>query len=561
MRAGPDAFEADPVGFRFRLRNVQAGVWLSVCCCLFYTAYSALTWSQGGRTTVLALAAVALAASLTLSRLPLDRLLHRPVLREVFFLGWSGLLVALLALAAAADGGAGSPLAGALVLPVIFGALSYPAGSMVVVGSMAVLAYLGLVVAVGGAATADAFFTSMVLVCGSVMCAWQARNQQLQRLELARVSRSDPLTGALNRRGFEERFGAELHRSERTGQPLGYILVDLDSFKELNDLQGHAAGDEMLRWVVETLLAALRPMDVVGRLGGDEFAVLVPGAGDRATRAVAERLRDALAMRAPCSLGTAAFPADGTEPGELHGRADVRLYEAKHGRSAAHVPSRRRELSWAAALARAVDLRMASGHAHSTAVGELTAHMARRLGWDEQRVAQLRLAAILHDVGKVAVPDSILRKPGRLDEHELAIVRTHSSVGADMVLRIEGLEAIAPWIRHSHEHVDGSGYPRGLRGDAIPVESRLILVADAFDAMTSERAYRRAASPEEALAELRRCAGRQFDPDCVELLAAELAAAYGEPRAAATRAPRGSSAPRTTRQATATSAMSAKPRA
>jgi HD-GYP domain-containing protein (c-di-GMP phosphodiesterase class II) len=130
-----------------------------------------------------------------------------------------------------------------------------------------------------------------------------------------------------------------------------------------------------------------------------------------------------------------------------------------------------------------------------------------------------------------------------------------------MVLRIEGLGAIAPWIRHSHEHVDGSGYPRGLAGEAIPIESRLILVADAFDAMTSDRAYRRAATPEDALAELRRCAGRQFDPDCVELLAATLAEAYGEPRAAATRPPRGSSAPRTTRQATATSAMSAKPSA
>ncbi|HSD76422.1 MAG TPA: diguanylate cyclase [Solirubrobacteraceae bacterium] len=517
-----DAFDADPLGFRFRLRNVQAGVWLSVCCCLFYTAYSALTWSQGHRTAVLALAAVALAASLTLSAVPLGRLMHRPVLREGFFLAYSGLLVTLIAMAAAYDGGASSPLATALVLPVIFAALSYPIGSMLVVGAMTVLAYLAVVAFVGGAPAADVVLFTMVLTCGSWMCAWQARNHQLQRLELDRVSRTDPLTGCLNRRGLQERFDAELARAERTGVPLGYVLVDLDSFKELNDLHGHAAGDEMLCWVVATLVGVLRPMDAVGRLGGDEFAVLVPGAGQHEAELVAVRMRDALATRTPSSLGSAAFPADGTDAEELHHRADTRLYEVKHGRPAAHVPARRRELSWAAALAHAVDLRMASGHAHSTAVGDLAVGMARGLGWAETRLAQLRLAAVLHDVGKVAVPDRILRKDAALDEEEKAIVRTHPAIGADMVARIEGLEAIAPWIRHSHEHVDGSGYPRGLRGEDIPIESRIIHVADAFDAMTSDRPYRRAMAVADALAELRAASGTQFDTACVELLSQAL---------------------------------------
>jgi len=165
---------------------------------------------------------------------------------------------------------------------------------------------------------------------------------------------------------------------------------------------------------------------------------------------------------------------------------------------------------------------MGPSHEHSTAVGELATAIARRMGWAETRLAQLRVAAILHDVGKVAVPDALLRKPGRLGEQELAIVRAHPAVGADMVARIEGLEALGPWIRHSHEHVDGTGYPRGLAGEAIPLESRIILVADAFDAMTSDRAYSPARSVHDAMAELRRCAGTQFDAGCVQHLAEAL---------------------------------------
>src|SRR3954451_17843744 len=147
---------------------------------------------------------------------------------------------------------------------------------------------------------------------------------------------------------------------------------------------------------------------------------------------------------------------------------------------------------------------MGPSHEHSTAFGGLATAIGRGMGLPEQRVAQLRLAAILHDVGKVAVPDAILRKPTPLSEEEVAIVRTHPSVGADMVSRIEGLETIATWIRHSNEHLDGTGFPRGLRSREIPLESRILLVADAFDAMTSNLAYSAAVSAVEALAELRR---------------------------------------------------------
>jgi HD-GYP domain-containing protein (c-di-GMP phosphodiesterase class II) len=173
-------------------------------------------------------------------------------------------------------------------------------------------------------------------------------------------------------------------------------------------------------------------------------------------------------------------------------------------------------------MARAVDLRLAARHDHSRAVAEYAVMIGQRLGWDDEALGRLRLAGILHDVGKSALPDAILRKPGPLDEEEWLVVRSLPVVGADMVARIEGLESVAAWIRAGHEHVDGSGYPDGLRGEEIPLPARVLLVADAYDAMTSERVYRPAIGHAEAVAELRAHAGAQFDAECVEHLVAAL---------------------------------------
>ena len=187
------------------------------------------------------------------------------------------------------------------------------------------------------------------------------------------------------------------------------------------------------------------------------------------------------------------------------------------------MPARRRELSWAAALAAAVDRRVDGGaHPHSQAVADLAVAIGRRLGWAEARLAQLRVAAILHDVGKVALPDDLLGKEGALTDEELAVARSHAALGAELVGRIEGLEPLVPWVRHVHERVDGTGYPRGLAGEEIPLESRVIAVADAWDAMTSDRPHRPALATEAALAELRAGCGTHFDVRCAELLLEEL---------------------------------------
>ena len=274
------------------------------------------------------------------------------------------------------------------------------------------------------------------------------------------MSRADPLTGCLNRRGFEERFDAELSSALRHGRPFGLISLDLDHFKEVNDTRGHAAGDDLLRWAVDVMRDTARPMDTVGRIGGDEFAVIVPGAGPDDSAAIARRLQTALAARAPTSVGVACFPTDGADRDELQRSADTKLYAGKRGRNTP-MKMTAKELSWATALARAVDERMAVQQEHSWKVAQYCVGIADRLGWPERDLELLQMAAILHDVGKVSIPDHILRKQKPLTESDWEAIRQSPVRGAEMVARIQGLETIVPWIRHSLERYDGSGYPAG----------------------------------------------------------------------------------------------------
>jgi HD-GYP domain-containing protein (c-di-GMP phosphodiesterase class II) len=295
------------------------------------------------------------------------------------------------------------------------------------------------------------------------------------------------------------------------------VVLDLDHFKAVNDTRGHAAGDELLCWSVGRAGETLRPMDSLGRIGGDEFAILLPGAGPAEAREVAQRVREALAERAPVSAGVASFPASGSDRDTLHRAADADLYAAKHGRDGA------RDLHFASALASAVNLRMAVPEERSSSVPQYALAIADRLGFSDQDRAMLRLASTLHDVGKVSVPDRILRKPGPLTIDEFEHVKGHPAAGAEIVAHIDGLSPVAESIRHSHEHFDGSGYPHALKGDEIPLASRVLLVADAFDSMIGSRPYGSPLPPDVALDELQRGAGSQFDPRCVKALADHLA--------------------------------------
>jgi diguanylate cyclase (GGDEF)-like protein len=321
----------DTTSVRFRARTVHAGILLTISCCLSALLYFALTWDHEHRPLMAIGVAIVILGSLPLTRVDLDELL-RGRKREPFFLAWSFTVIVVIAAMAALDGGDRSPITAALFLPLAFGSLTYPLRSMLVVGATVIAAYVVVAIVGHEHELGRVAFWMFTLGNATWMCAWQARNHDLQHAEITRISRADPLTGCLNRRGFEERMEAELARATRSGLPVGLILLDLDHFKAVNDSRGHAAGDDLLRWTVATTLLALRPMDALGRVGGDEFAILAPGAGADDALEVAERLSATLADRAPVSYGIATFPADGEHAAGLHQHADVELYAMKRGR-------------------------------------------------------------------------------------------------------------------------------------------------------------------------------------------------------------------------------------
>ena len=349
---------------------------------------------------------------------------------------------------------------------------------------------------------------------------------------LADAARTDPLTGLQNRRGFEESFGAEVERAKREGRSLTVLLGDLDHFKSLNDRMGHPAGDAALVRVGQLLLSALRRPDPVARTGGEEFALILPGAAGEEAWGIAERLRASVeqtfrnqAVELTISLGLAQFPQDGDTADRLLDAADQALYAAKRlGRNRSVIFSeeiaplvRERaasadvQLTTLLGLADALDLRDSGTADHCRTVGRYCWVIAEQLGLSPDRVKRIETAGILHDVGKIGLPDEILQKPGELTEDEWRPLRRHPEIGA-RILNDDAFADIRDWIVAHHERLDGQGYPRGLSGEEIPLEARILAVADAYEAMTSHRVYRPATSPETARRELLACAGSHFDP-------------------------------------------------
>jgi diguanylate cyclase (GGDEF)-like protein/putative nucleotidyltransferase with HDIG domain len=356
---------------------------------------------------------------------------------------------------------------------------------------------------------------------------------------LAEAAVRDPLTGLLNRRGYQERLATELEQARRADAPLSIVLGDLDAFKTLNDRLGHRHGDDALRRFADVCQSHLRGKDFIARVGGEEFAIVLPETSERDAVLIAERLRRAVAgelragdgARITASFGVAAFPQHGGNAEMLLDHADQAMYAAKsmgRDRTVAFGPDLTRSLAGPAhqehlqavlMLAETLDLRDAATHTHSETVAGLCEQMASGLGLDSGRVERIRLAGLLHDIGKIGVADSILRKPGALDRLEWEEMRQHPELGARIV-RGAGLADVADWVLAHHERPDGRGYPYGLEGAQIPVEARILAIADAYEAMTADRPYRDGMSQEEAWAELERCAGTQFDPDLVEIFLA-----------------------------------------
>jgi diguanylate cyclase (GGDEF)-like protein/PAS domain S-box-containing protein len=345
----------------------------------------------------------------------------------------------------------------------------------------------------------------------------------------------DPLTGLLNHRAFHGKLDAEAARAKREQTNLAVVMLDLDNFKFFNDVYGHATGDEVLRAVAARLRTACRGYDTLARFGGDEFALLLPGVGESTAEEIEARLRSALdglcyrfdehetAIPVSISVGTALFPVAGADYHAVLRHADERLRWSKTGgdvenarRVRAYAGTRVQGFSMLDALVTAVDNKDRYTRRHSEDVIEYCLLIARELGYDEAAQRTVALSALLHDVGKIGVPDSVLRKPGKLTAEEFDAIRQHPMMGAAIVSTVPGLEGTLDAVRHHHERWDGTGYPDGLRAEECPQSARLMAVADAFSAMTTDRPYRRGMDREQALEILDEGAGSQWDPECVQ---------------------------------------------
>ncbi len=358
-----------------------------------------------------------------------------------------------------------------------------------------------------------------VVIAEGILADVTAEREALLALEAARqeadrLARVDPLTGAFNRRHFSEALESELARAGRQGTGTGLLAVDIDHFKVLNDLHGHAVGDEVLVHVAGRIADALRGYDTLARWGGEEFVVLLPGfsarddllsAGERVREAVEDTPAVIRGSRFPLtvSVGAASNDPRDADPAGLVERADRALYAAKNaGRNCVVLHD---DLAGAGVL-EPVAVRLARTFAisagaregmppnHLEDVAELSSRVALELRLTSIDAVRCRLAGWLHDVGKVAVPDHILNKPGPLTEDEWEIMREHVVIGEHLVRQVPELADAAAAVRHHHERWDGTGYPDQLSGEAIPLPARIVAVVDAYSAMTSPRVYSKARS-------------------------------------------------------------------
>jgi diguanylate cyclase (GGDEF)-like protein/putative nucleotidyltransferase with HDIG domain len=352
---------------------------------------------------------------------------------------------------------------------------------------------------------------------------------------------TDQLTGLVNHRAFHERLREETAVARRQGRELSLAVFDLDRFKQVNDTLGHVGGDAVLAETARRMTSAARTGELVARIGGDELALLMPGVGGEEAHAAAERVRRAVAATPFPDAGAMTLSAgvcdlshtDDAE--ELLRLADGALYWAKaHGRDACirYSPQVVEELSAAeradrleharalaalGALAKAIDAKDPATIRHSERVAALACELATESGWGAADVARLHDAALVHDVGKIGVPDAVLSKPGRLTDAEYDVIKRHADLGARIVAGMLDPEQVA-WVRGHHERHDGRGYPDGLAADGITAGARLLALADAWDAMTGARVYSAAMTAADALAEVRRNDGAQFHPAAVVAL-------------------------------------------
>jgi diguanylate cyclase (GGDEF)-like protein len=353
-------------------------------------------------------------------------------------------------------------------------------------------------------------------------------------------ARVDELTSLFNRRHFDESVKMEIDRHARYRSMLSLILLDLDFFKAYNDTQGHTAGDKVLELMGRLVNDALRTTDLAFRYGGDEFAIILPQSASNDAFIVAERVRGRIAaemskrdIKITASLGLASWPSDGVTSDELVNAADRALYYAKEtggnrtcvaskmlpsltAAATTRTTTEKEVLSIIHTLAATIEARDPYTYGHSRKVSSYAISLAEAIGLPSEKVAVVSTAALLHDIGKIGIPDEVLNKIDKLEPEAWELIHAHPKLSTTIVGHVVSLVSCLPAILHHHERWDGDGYPAGLKGEAIPVEARVLAIADAFDAMTSSRPYRNKLSYKKVMQELKRCSGSQFDPKLVD---------------------------------------------
>jgi diguanylate cyclase (GGDEF)-like protein len=381
--------------------------------------------------------------------------------------------------------------------------------------------------------------------------------------QIERQAVTDPMTGLYNRRYFAEQLSKEIDRHQRFGHPFSYIIVDLDYLKKINDNLGHQYGDAAIKHIANVVKSSVRDVDTTARYGGEEFLALLPETDVVGARIVAERMCAAIREKevegvgvVTASLGVATFPYDAQDRENLTELADQALYLAKHrGRnqvcsvSEDLTPSLSKrgeealEVQQAAVKHKAeelasIDLKLISEHGllgilgaiikmieakdaygteRSPRAADLAGKLAGALHLSKEHTTIISLSAILHNIGKIGISEEILQKKEALTEEERKIIQSSPTVGAKILEPAKHLHRVAAVVESYHEHWDGGGYPKGLKGEDIPLESRIIALVDAFVAMTSERPYRKAMTPQEAAQALQQGAGKEWDPRLVKL--------------------------------------------
>ena len=369
--------------------------------------------------------------------------------------------------------------------------------------------------------------------------------QRVRELEqaVAHGKDVDALTGLPSLRRFRAQMEIEARRARRHGRELSLAMIDLDGFRALNERHGFAAGDQVLSTVGETLVDDMRGHDISCHVSADEFAVLMPETDTDGAQAGMERLLARLEATSAgpldsisASIGVAEFDRD-QSVAQLMAAAASMMEAARAaggGRVLAGAVTVQPEdvglRDAVSALAVTLLERDRYTGDHSEAVVDLAGAVASGLGLDEDEVARVQAAALLHDIGKVGIPDEVLNKPGKLTDEEWKLMKDHTVIGERILRAIPGMGGVARIVRHEHERWDGSGYPDGIAGEEIPIGARIILACDAYHAMISDRPYRKGMPHGDAVAELVANAGSQFDPQVVEILVGAL---YGMRQAGA----------------------------